>query len=215
MAKMYLVRHGQTVLNVEKRVQGWMDSPLTETGVQQAEEAARWFEENGIDFAGAYTSDLGRAIATMQIILSGRPGVPMRALKGLREMYFGQLDGSPGSVLGEVDYQANAKKYGGEDFIETARRVIRTLARIAAAEQDHTGNILVISHSSAMYSIYPFLDKKEGFDWPQLMPVPNGTIFQVDGNGSRLVLEGVRLPDGTVCGQMSQGSKVLDRQNMD
>ena len=40
---LYLMRHGQTLFNVEHKIQGWCDSPLTEQGIKQAEIAARYF----------------------------------------------------------------------------------------------------------------------------------------------------------------------------
>ena len=51
MAKtLYLMRHGQTLFNVLKKIQGWCDSPLTEEGIRQAKIARKWFEDNNIQF---------------------------------------------------------------------------------------------------------------------------------------------------------------------
>ncbi len=41
--KLYLMRHGETLFNTQKRVQGWCDSPLTENGIWQAEQAKQYF----------------------------------------------------------------------------------------------------------------------------------------------------------------------------
>ena len=41
--KLYLMRHGETLFNTQKRVQGWCDSPLTENGICQAEQAKQYF----------------------------------------------------------------------------------------------------------------------------------------------------------------------------
>ncbi|HAM31511.1 MAG TPA: histidine phosphatase family protein, partial [Erysipelotrichaceae bacterium] len=46
--KVYLVRHGQTEFNVQKRCQGWKDSPLTKKGIEQALAICSWFEEQDI-----------------------------------------------------------------------------------------------------------------------------------------------------------------------
>ena len=49
MAKtLYLMRHGQTLFNVLKKIQGWCDSPLTEEGIRQAKIARKWFEDNNL-----------------------------------------------------------------------------------------------------------------------------------------------------------------------
>ena len=48
--KLYLMRHGETLFNTQKRVQGWCDSPLTENGIWQAEQAKQYFAKKGISF---------------------------------------------------------------------------------------------------------------------------------------------------------------------
>ena len=65
----YLVRHGETELNVKRVLQGRSDYPLTETGVRQAQEVADWFREQGIVFDRVYTSPLVRAVQTARIIV--------------------------------------------------------------------------------------------------------------------------------------------------
>ena len=70
MAKLYLMRHGQTLFNVLKRKQGWCDSPLTETGIAQACSAGRWFAEHGVTFDHAYSSTSERAVDTLELVLA-------------------------------------------------------------------------------------------------------------------------------------------------
>ena len=43
--KLYLMRHGETLFKYTKRVQGWCDSPLTENGIWQAEQAKQYFDK--------------------------------------------------------------------------------------------------------------------------------------------------------------------------
>ena len=54
--KLYLMRHGETLFNTQKRVQGWCDSPLTENGIWQAEQAKQYFAKKGISFDAVYSS---------------------------------------------------------------------------------------------------------------------------------------------------------------
>ena len=54
--KLYLMRHGETLFNTQKRVQGWCDSPLTENGICQAEQAKQYFAKKGISFDAVYSS---------------------------------------------------------------------------------------------------------------------------------------------------------------
>lgn len=65
MAKrLYLMRHGQTLYNVQKLVQGRCDSPLTSTGIEQAREASEWLARQGVSFDRICSSPLGRAYNT-------------------------------------------------------------------------------------------------------------------------------------------------------
>lgn len=90
MITLYLVRHGETVFNHEKRIQGHADSPLTALGVKQAEAiAGKLVNEN---FNAVYSSDLGRAYATAEIIASHH-NMSIRKSELIRECYFGLIQG--------------------------------------------------------------------------------------------------------------------------
>ena len=69
MADLYLVRHGQTELNVQSILQGWHDSPLTARGRQQALATRAAFEARGVAFDHVYSSPLGRARHTAELIV--------------------------------------------------------------------------------------------------------------------------------------------------
>lgn len=90
----YLVRHGQTYLNLYNKVQGWIDSPLTEKGIQDAKNAGERLA--GVDFDAAFTSDSGRAIQTGQEILKKNPnGINVISYQypELREQFHGYFEG--------------------------------------------------------------------------------------------------------------------------
>ena len=53
---LYLMRHGQTLFNLRKKIQGSCDSPLTDEGIRQAKVAGKYFTDNGIIFDAAYSS---------------------------------------------------------------------------------------------------------------------------------------------------------------
>lgn len=67
---LYLVRHGQTLWNVEKRMQGQHDSPLTETGIGQAKRVGRLLRAQivSVENLCVVTSPLGRALQTARLI---------------------------------------------------------------------------------------------------------------------------------------------------
>ena len=70
--KLYLMRHGETMFNEKKKIQGWTDSPLTELGKAQALKAKAWFDENGIVFTDAACSTSERASDTLELVTSLR-----------------------------------------------------------------------------------------------------------------------------------------------
>lgn len=67
---LYIVRHGQTDINLEKRAQGRKGKPLNEVGITQAIELRKKFEKEGLKFNDVYSSPQERAIQTAKIITS-------------------------------------------------------------------------------------------------------------------------------------------------
>ena len=105
MSDLYLVRHGQTELNVQNILQGWQDSPLTERGREQALATRAAFEARGISFDHAYSSPLGRARHTAELIVG--EDLPIEPVDDLREWRLGTLEAhqiaicrrSPGAII--------------------------------------------------------------------------------------------------------------------
>lgn len=92
MKDLYLMRHGQTFFNQEGLVQGVCDSPLTDLGIEQAKQARAFFEKNGIEFGGIYSSTQERASDTLEIV-TGR--TDYTRLKGVKEWNFGLFEAQP------------------------------------------------------------------------------------------------------------------------
>ncbi|MCE5324383.1 histidine phosphatase family protein [bacterium] len=90
MITLYLVRHGETVHNLEGRIQGHADSPLTPLGVKQAEAAAARLASEKLD--AIYSSDLGRAVATAEII-SAPHSLSVQTTELIREACFDKVQG--------------------------------------------------------------------------------------------------------------------------
>jgi 2,3-bisphosphoglycerate-dependent phosphoglycerate mutase len=95
MYKLVLVRHGQSVWNLENRFTGWTDVGLTEQGRAEALEAGKLLKEDGYVFDVAYTSVLRRAIQTLWIILEemGLEWIPVTNAWQLNERHYGNLQG--------------------------------------------------------------------------------------------------------------------------
>ncbi|MEV7972433.1 histidine phosphatase family protein [Cellulomonas sp. NPDC089187] len=112
----YFTRHGQTWLNTVDRVQGWSDSPLTETGREQAELLGAGLAEAGVDIDAAYSADMLRHFETASIVLDamGEDALVPTRDEGLREIAFGEWEGAKNqemwsqiaTILGYADYDA-------------------------------------------------------------------------------------------------------------
>lgn len=88
---LYLVRHGETNENAAGIVQGWLDTDLNETGLQQAQEAAIAFDK---DIDAIFASDLQRSVQTAAYFRNKYPNLPYFEDARLRERNFGDAQGS-------------------------------------------------------------------------------------------------------------------------
>jgi 2,3-bisphosphoglycerate-dependent phosphoglycerate mutase len=95
VGKLILVRHGQSVWNVENLFTGWHDVDLSEQGRQEAAQAGRELLKEGIAMDIAFTSVLKRAIRTLWILLDemDRMWVPVERSWRLNERHYGALQG--------------------------------------------------------------------------------------------------------------------------
>lgn len=114
---LYLMRHGQTLFNLEHKIQGWCDSPLTELGINQAKIAGRYFTDNKIKLDHCYASTSERASDALELVTGGK--LPYTRLKRIPE-YF---------VVAEMNYLLNPPlpykdffvKYGGKTKRKSGR----------------------------------------------------------------------------------------------
>lgn len=124
--RIYVIRHGQTLFNYLKRVQGWSDSPLTDLGILQAEAVGKHL--SSVSFDAIYTSDLKRAVDTAKIISDKQSTeISIQISSLLREAYYGGFEG--GSEMGP--WKPVFKKYGypvekiNTDFENTLQSLLR------------------------------------------------------------------------------------------
>lgn len=144
----YLMRHGQTLFNETKKIQGWCDSPLTHLGIYQAKQAAEYFEDKQIMFDVAYTSTSQRAIDTLEIITTQ----PYIRMKELREWNFGSLEGESEELNPPLPYGEYFTSFGGESEVEVSQRIINTITKLVQ-NSEHT-SILIVSHGAACAKFY-------------------------------------------------------------
>lgn len=136
------MRHGQTIFNVRRKIQGWCDSPLTKLGIKQAETAAKYFKEHNIVFDDAYSSTSERACDTLEIVTD----TPYTRLKGLKEWNFGTFEGESEDLNPPLPYEDFFVTFGGEGQTEFQKRVAETCQNIM--EEDNKV-VLAVSHGAA------------------------------------------------------------------
>jgi 2,3-bisphosphoglycerate-dependent phosphoglycerate mutase len=166
MATLVLIRHGQSLWNLENRFTGWVDVPLTDQGRAEARRAGELIKD--IKFTVAYTSALSRAQETLDIVLGvigQRP--PVIRDQALNERHYGDLQG-----LNKAD---TAKRYGdeqvkiwrrsydvpppnGESLELTAKRTLPFYDRAIGGDLRQGKNVLVVAHGNSNRSIVMQLD---------------------------------------------------------
>ena len=115
MAKLVLIRHGQSEWNALNLFNGWVDTKLSDKGIAQAKEAGQLLAEKGIQFDQAYTSVLTRAITTLHLALEEADQLWVPEVKSwrLNERHYGALQG-----LNKADA---ATKWGDEQVHQWRR----------------------------------------------------------------------------------------------
>lgn len=157
MARLFLVRHGETLWNKEKRAQGVQDIALTKEGKIQGMCLAEKLKNENIDFI--YSSDLSRAYKTAKI-LGGQINKPVHIISDIREMNFGKWEGLTMADI-KLKYQNVyniwrntphiAQIPGAETLIQVQERVMRGVYNIINKHPNK--NIVLVSHGVAIKAI--------------------------------------------------------------
>lgn len=152
--RIYLVRHGETDYNKQKRLQGHTDIPLNHAGRAQAEDAkARW---HGVPLAAGYSSDLMRARETLELLVAERD-LPLQEDARLREQGYGKYEGL---LYSEFQEQATPDD---EEIEGTHLLLARHFSALEEIAKNHpASDVIVVSHGGAIRSILShILDDKE------------------------------------------------------
>ncbi|HUP68781.1 MAG TPA: histidine phosphatase family protein [Acidimicrobiales bacterium] len=158
MARLLLLRHGQSTWNAEHRWQGMADPPLSELGERQAERAAAWLAGAAPSFSAVAASDLRRSRRTAEIIAEALGLGEVELDPALRERDVGEWSGCTTDEITarwpeELRAWRNgrlARPPGGEDDSSLVRRVVPTLERLAAGPE---GFVLVVTHGGAIRAL--------------------------------------------------------------
>lgn len=156
--EIYLIRHGETTWNIERRWQGHKNSPLSENGVAQATALGERLTD--VEFSTFYASDLARAYETAQHVAAPH-NMDVLTDERLRERNGGVVEGLTMSELAEKHPEVHKELHGkwlptyappgGENLIELQKRGVAALTDLA---QRHIGSrIAVVSHGATMRAI--------------------------------------------------------------
>jgi broad specificity phosphatase PhoE len=137
-----LVRHGETDWNADGRLQGQTDRPLSDFGRQQARRLADELATE--EFEAIYSSDLGRARETAEIV-GARLELPVALDPDLREKDWGTWEGLTAVERDHVEF-------AGETTEAHQERILRALQRIAERHPGD-GSVLVVTHGGSMRRI--------------------------------------------------------------
>lgn len=167
MPKLILVRHGQSLWNLENRFTGWVDVPLTEQGIAEARRAGELIKNVSIDVA--YTSGLRRAQDTLANILdaSGKTATPVIRDQALNERDYGDLAGLNKDDMrekyGEEQVHIWRRSYdvappGGESLKDTRERTLPFFERAILGDIKQGKDVLVVAHGNSNRSIVMALE---------------------------------------------------------
>ena len=134
MIKLVLVRHGQSMWNLENRFTGWTDVELSEQGIKEAKEAGKVLKEKGFGFDVAYTSVLKRANDTLGYILEelGEQDIPVKKSWRLNERHYGALQG--------LNKDETREKYGEEQVLLWRRSTDVRPPALSKDDERYPGN---------------------------------------------------------------------------
>ena len=190
--RIYLVRHGQTIMNAQVRFRGRLDVPLNEVGRAEAREAARALVGSGL--VAVYTSPLGRAREVAEAIAVKNGVGAVRAQPDLMNLDYGAWEGLTKEESAQVDPDAwdayasdpeAAVCPEGEAVAEAADRVVAALRAIAT---EHPGqSVAAVSHGVMLRLAVLRVAGASDSDWQFAMPTGRAIVFDVDGDEITLV----------------------------
>ena len=185
MAKLVLIRHGQSEWNALNLFNGWVDTRLSDVGIKQAQEAGKKLGAENIEFDYAFTSVLTRAIDTLHLVLDeiGQVWIPETKAWQLNERHYGALQGLN---------KADAAEKWGDDQVLQWRRSYDTLPPLL---EESVKTVEVNGNS------YPAIDRR--YD-----SVPSGQVPL--GENLKVTLERV-LPywDAEIAPMLKSGKNVV------
>ena len=178
--KIILTRHGETLENIEGRLQGHLHGTLSEKGKEQAKLLAKRLENEKID--KIISSDLARAFDTAKEIHQYHPNIDLTKKENLRERNLGELQGKLKSELGinkEKLIAGTIESRNGEtqkEMFERANKLVNDLLK------DNSQTILLVGHNGINMAIIANLLSKSFKEYSNITPQNNTavTVFEIN-----------------------------------
>ena len=182
-----IIRHGETMWNVQKRIQGQRNSNLSENGITQAELVAKALAKREFDVL--VSSDLGRAIETAKII-NKQLLLPHEYNANLRERSFGIFEGKNFAEI-EEKYPEEFLRYkernpefvvpGGESIQQMYKRITSEIESVARKFKDQ--KVLIVSHGLVL-EMMMYRTFNLNLNEPRAFSINNSSIssFYIDEN---------------------------------
>jgi 2,3-bisphosphoglycerate-dependent phosphoglycerate mutase len=194
MARLILLRHGESQWNLENRFTGWVDVPLSPRGIQEAKDAGE--KLRSFTFDRAFTSVLARANETLRLVLDiiGQTAIPIEKDKALNERMYGELQGlnkdETVKKYGEAQVKIWRRSYdvrppGGESLKDTAERVLPYYERTIKPYVLKGDTILVAAHGNSLRALIMELEQLSREQVLELN-VPTGAplLYEMDKMGT-------------------------------
>lgn len=169
LAKLILIRHGQSIWNAENRFTGWTDVELSDKGIKEAEDAGR--ELKDVKFDVIHTSNLIRAKRTAEIVLSANSAsfdVETKIDWRLNERNYGSLQGQNKAETAEKHGSEQVRIWrrsfdvappDGESLEMTAKRTIPYFKEEIIPNLEAGMNVLVSAHGNSLRSIVMYIER--------------------------------------------------------
>lgn len=196
MARLVLLRHGESQWNLENRFTGWVDVPLSPRGVEEAKNAGDKLK--GFTFDRAFTSVLSRANETLRFVLEviGQTGIPVEKDKALNERMYGELQGlnkaETATKYGDAQVKIWRRSYdvrppGGESLKDTAERVLPYYDTRIKPYVLQGETILIAAHGNSLRALVMQLEQLSKEQVLELN-IPTGAplLYELDDSGKVL-----------------------------
>ncbi len=196
MARLVLLRHGESQWNLENRFTGWVDVPLSPRGIQEAKNAGD--KLRGYKFDRAFTSVLLRANDTLRLALEtiGQTNIPVEKDKALNERMYGDLQGlnkaETAKKYGEDQVKVWRRSFdvrppGGESLKDTADRVLPYYEKTIKPHLLKGETILIAAHGNSLRALVMQLENLSREQVLELN-IPTGAplLYELDNSGKVL-----------------------------